>query len=706
MPRFLLLVLFYFLSALWLQAQNKIDSLFNWIVAHPDSCITPIWQLQPECKAFPADQLLSHANKFTKALQHSKAVNKIEVYKFFGAVCWEKGMFKESLSFFNQAINLADASGNPKEVGSCHMMLAENFMENEMYVNALDRAYKAREAFSETNNKFLEARAYCKAAVIGFRAGNYMLSIEEITRALQLYEQLNPADFTHNDSLSFMNAYNTCGLVHGALKEYEKAIACYDKAEKMASLLNNSFWIALINGNKGNIFYNQGKIDEALRALLVDFRVSISFREWSSAISTGNFLSNLYIQQGKWDKAKYYLDTTAVLLSKYKVLKNAKAGYWSHAAKYFQHFGDYQKAYEAMRQNNLIRDSMDFEHQVLSLARIKASYDIQQKQGQIDLLTAENKLHAQQLANKNIMVTASIVSVLLVFALAFTLYRSYRQKQRDNLLLAEKNDKINAINGELRMYTETLSIQNLMIQKINGELEHQVKKRTKQLEDANSELDMFLYSASHDIRRPITTLLGLSNLARHSPKEAELTQIFDKVIDTASSMDSMLYKLQMVYELNRPLGSGSDVFIGEVINNVYIKFAKTMKKYGIDFHVQISENIHFSADERLVAIIFQNLIENAIMFRAQDNRRPYIEITAEQRHDQVIFVVSDNGIGIEPEYLERIFDLHFRATELSKGNGLGLYLVKKAVTLLEGKIEVTSEHGEGSNFVMHFPADT
>jgi signal transduction histidine kinase len=284
------------------------------------------------------------------------------------------------------------------------------------------------------------------------------------------------------------------------------------------------------------------------------------------------------------------------------------------------------------------------------------------------------------------------------------IFRNYQMKKKDNELLLSRNNEIKSINEELRTYADTLASQNQTIQKMNEDLELRVKKRTHELEEINSELDMFLYRASHDIRRPITTLLGLSNLANVTLKDTSAVQMFDKVTETAWHMDRMLHKLQMVYALNRPLGTGTPIGLKDAIRNVLDKFSAEMKKIGMDYVLAVPDAISLAGDESLYSIIFQNLIENAIIFRKSDElEKPHLWFEVVSLEDQVMVKIRDNGIGIENNYIEKIFDLHFRGTALSRGNGLGLYLVKKALLLLKGRIEVVSEYGVGSNFIIYFP---
>jgi signal transduction histidine kinase len=105
----------------------------------------------------------------------------------------------------------------------------------------------------------------------------------------------------------------------------------------------------------------------------------------------------------------------------------------------------------------------------------------------------------------------------------------------------------------------------------------------------------------------------------------------------------------------------------------------------------------------MIRIIIENLLENAIHFRRREGARVTLRMYQQDRH--IVIEVIDNGQGIDSQYFGQIFDMYFRGNERSKGNGLGLYIVKKAVEKLNGSVTVTSEMGEGSMFKVFLPIE-
>jgi signal transduction histidine kinase len=705
MPRFVLLVFFFLLIRQVSGQSSRIDSLIQVIAAEPDTTTQAKSVLVNEYQRLNRGELLREVKRATSLLNTLEGKAKVVLYGIVGAECWGEQLFTEALSFYNESIDAAIEGNYLFDAAQGHLSLADRFMSSEMYAEALERAYKARELFHSINNLYWEARTHSVAGTIAYRAGNYNLCAEEISKSLAIYRLLDHSHFTRGDSTELMSTYNTSGLTYAQLKDYKKAMASFAAAEQIAIATNNTFWVGLINGNKSDIYYAQGQYDKAIQALKFDFYESINQREWSSAIVAALHLSRVSMKKEDWNDATHFLDTAKILMTNHPTLsKSARASYWEGIASLQAHRGNHKAAYDALLIFKALHDSIDVERQAMNLARITTAHEIQLKQAQIELLTAENKLRSQQVFNRNVVVASILGGVFLLLGWLLTMYRSVQTKKKDNKLLAEQNDEINTMNEELKSYSETLAQQNLTIQKMNEDLEFQVDRRTHELQEANAELDTFLYRASHDIRRPITSLLGLAHLSRFANTDAERNELFEKVVNTAATMDNMLTKMQKVYELNHPGTDRYQISIKQAVLNAFAKFAKFLEKSGMSHSLRMDNSLSFEADENLLNVILHNLIENAIVFRkVAGPEKPQIWIDVEQLGNKVVIKCRDNGIGIENKYLDNIFESHFRGTELSTGIGLGLYLVKRAVSALRGHIEVLSEYGVSTTFIVYLP---
>jgi signal transduction histidine kinase len=213
----------------------------------------------------------------------------------------------------------------------------------------------------------------------------------------------------------------------------------------------------------------------------------------------------------------------------------------------------------------------------------------------------------------------------------------------------------------------------------------------------NKELDTYLYRASHDVRRPILTIIGLVKIAEFTPCPSEQSDIRQKITSTALLMDKMLDKLKMVYGLRAPIELQNFNF------SLYLSdLVETMQKLypATQFQLQTSDNIWLFSDIRFVDMVFLNIVENACIFNDANSS---IHISFEEDEKFISVNIEDNGIGIPEEYKYEIFEAYTRLSEKSVGSGIGLYIVSKALSKIGGNVRFNSRVDEGSIFKVKLP---
>ncbi len=287
-----------------------------------------------------------------------------------------------------------------------------------------------------------------------------------------------------------------------------------------------------------------------------------------------------------------------------------------------------------------------------------------------------------------------------VFFAACTLYLAAERRrtvQRKDLEIAGKSQ-------ELLLIQEQVNQTNEELMAINANLESIVEERTLKLSKVNCELDMFLYRSSHDLRRPVTTLMGLVEVSKLGFDENMAKSLFSKINDTAVHMDTMLEKFFMINTINHESTEIGEVNFEEILDSV--QQSSLVHNYAgqVQFDVVVEPGIRMVADPQLITFILKNLIDNAIVFRCKDGKRqPVIRIEVRPVGTAVGISVHDNGIGIAEANLSDIFTLFYRGSEASKGNGLGLYVVRKAIEKLNGNITVSSRLNEFTCFHITLP---
>jgi signal transduction histidine kinase/HAMP domain-containing protein len=236
-------------------------------------------------------------------------------------------------------------------------------------------------------------------------------------------------------------------------------------------------------------------------------------------------------------------------------------------------------------------------------------------------------------------------------------------------------------------------------------LEQEKDKYTKELAEKNIELERFTYTVSHDLKSPLVTIKTFLGYLPQDMTAADKQRVEKDLLFMNNAADKMGLLLQELLEMSR---------IGRIINPpVKITFAELIKEAisivagsiadrGVKVQVG-GESVTLYGDRSRLTEIWQNLLENAVKFIG-DRSSPQIDIGVERHGSETVFFVRDNGIGIDPQYQSKIFNLFEKIEAKTEGTGMGLAIVKRIVELYQGRIWVESKGlGQGTSFFFTLP---
>jgi signal transduction histidine kinase len=626
-----------------------------------------------------------------------------------------RGNFPKALTYGIEALELTNTYSYPPqqvklltEVGSIYLKLSEYDLANRYFFQALK--------LSEQHNLVLEtARLYIQLAWIYKDQGNYKLALDYTNQAQAICKRIG-------DKYGMASCHNVRGLVFYLQKKYPESIEEHEQAKKIRQEIQYNEGVAASIFNMSLVYVDQKNIEKALslqkEAVAIEEAIGNSF---TIGISY-NYIAELLIMKGRLDEAEVYLNKThrLALQTQSKLLLRNNANFF---ADLYEAKHDYKKALEYRKQYQILNDSIYSSASAGKLAEMQALYQLEKKDQQIQLLNNEKALHESQLEVQEsklrfqfLIIASASVGLVLISIVLYSTYRNAKRMRKLNREISEQNEEIQAQseelsesnstlttlnaqiiekNEEIQAQSEELTEANQTISQINRSLEDKVEARTIELKQAYKELDTFFYRSSHDFRRPLTTFMGLAEVAKITIKDPNALELFSKVNDTAHYLDKMLVKLQSISDVGGQELVYKEVFLKEIFDTVCDGFRESLQRKGIKTFCEIELKETFYSYPALLRIIIENLVENSIFFSATD---PIIRFKAYSSGGEVVMEVHDNGEGIPVEYQDRMFEMYFRANERSKGNGLGLYIVRKAVDKLGGIITVQSELHRGTSF--------
>ncbi len=235
--------------------------------------------------------------------------------------------------------------------------------------------------------------------------------------------------------------------------------------------------------------------------------------------------------------------------------------------------------------------------------------------------------------------------------------------------------------------------------------ERTLRKQNEELVKINKELDNFVYSVSHNLRAPLMSVLGLINLVQLEFKDNDgaVGEYFQMMQHSIHRLDDTLKEILDYSRNARSPLNREQVDITRMVEGTFTRLEYMEDATRVSKSVEVRGAVPFFTDAYRLSVIINNLVSNAIKYRDLQKDRHILEVKVNVTEKELELTFSDNGIGISKEYLPRIFDMFFRATERSEGAGLGLYIVRETVDKLRGSMAVQSELGQGSEFKITLP---
>lgn len=237
--------------------------------------------------------------------------------------------------------------------------------------------------------------------------------------------------------------------------------------------------------------------------------------------------------------------------------------------------------------------------------------------------------------------------------------------------------------------------------------EKHLKESIQELERSNQELEQFAYVSSHDLQEPLRTIASFTQLLERRYKgqlDADADEFMDYIVEAAVRMKAQIEGLLEYSRVGTKGEKFKPVNMNKIVNQTIQSLNTSIKE--VNANIKVDELPEVMGDENQLQRAFQNLISNAIKFKKQEEPlKIHIFANKNEKNKEYVFSVQDNGIGIEEQYLERIFTIFQRlhTRDVYEGTGIGLSVVKRIIERHGGRVWVESEFGVGSTFYFTIP---
>ena len=236
-------------------------------------------------------------------------------------------------------------------------------------------------------------------------------------------------------------------------------------------------------------------------------------------------------------------------------------------------------------------------------------------------------------------------------------------------------------------------------------VEEVLSRNNAELQKTNAELDRFVYSASHDLRAPLKSMLGLIGIINEDldPSDEMQQECISMLNKSVIKLDNFIEDILHYSRNSRAEIEKDEIRFEELVQETRgsLNFMGGAKK--LNLMAEINQDRQFVSDKRRISVVLNNLLSNAIKYSDPSKNNSFIKIIVDCSSQSTVIEIQDNGIGIAEKDIDKIFEMFYRATVSSTGSGLGLYILKESLDKLGGKISVESKLNEGTKFTVEIP---
>jgi len=227
-----------------------------------------------------------------------------------------------------------------------------------------------------------------------------------------------------------------------------------------------------------------------------------------------------------------------------------------------------------------------------------------------------------------------------------------------------------------------------------------LRNKVNELEKTNDELNHFIYSISHELRAPLVSVMGIVNLVKMEDLYHSSGEYWGLIENCSNKLDYYIQKTLQYHKNNKTQSEQSFIEFKPIVTELIELYSYANKD--TRFTVEVNQPVPFKSDLFRIEVIMGNLISNAIKYQKSSEVNKKVNISIDVSHEFAEIIITDNGVGILTEHLEKIFTQFFKSKN-HHGSGLGLFIVKEALNKINGRIAVNSNVDHGTTFKITIP---
>ncbi|MEM7655723.1 MAG: tetratricopeptide repeat protein [Bacteroidota bacterium] len=587
-------------------------------------------------------------------------------YSYLGMSQDMQGYARPAVEYWGKALEIFQGLKDTLRIGRTLRNLGQGYEGVGDMDQAIDMQTQSLRIKEQLRDTVGIASSYKDIAFIYEKLKDYESALEYFEKSMVLYEQLGDRDGVASVKLGQ-------GAIYGDLDQRDKELQVLQEALAIDEEINDQVGIAAVLTNLGNHYYETDQLELAEAYHLRSLRLSEKIgRKWGVASSYNN-LGNVYKSQQDIPKSIIFHEKSFDISKEADIAIGMMYGAGSLSESY-RLVGRYKEAIEMFELFIQMKDSIEGEETQRAVMRQDVEYQYE-KQALADSLAFEKQQaiaelnYQRQLSRRNYWLFGGLGLAVLAF-LFFRYRQQLRSKEKDLALQRER-------------------------------------ERKEQLDELNQLKSRFFANISHEFRTPLTLVLGQNQQLQAELDDPRLDARFDRIDRNGRRLMELV---NQVLDLSK-LEAGNMEWKQETVDLIpFLKNALfSFESLAEQQQQQLSldheeESLLMVADPEKLERVFFNLLSNALKFTPKGGQ---IQLSIQRTDAEAVIGVQDTGLGIAPEEIDQIFDRFYQASNggqpANPGTGIGLALAKELVELHQGRMEVSSTLGEGTEFLVFLP---
>jgi len=656
----------------------------------------------------------------SRSLKLAEEINdpglEIKPLEILGYTCRRLDNYEKSIKYYSKLLEIYKANNNEieeantlKEIGYSYFHWSKYIEANTKYEEALE-IYKKHQYFEgiagvlrgiaailvhwgeydEALNynhealKFWEEIGDKKEMALSYNSiGTLYQELDSLNRASEYYYKSLEIFEELGSNWDIVNMTLHIGDIYLQKQFYDKALEYYFRADSIGKQVGNKKLKSITLSNIGEAYNLKGDYIKALDYQQKALKLKKEIGDKKRLTITYTEMGIIYYNVGDYPIALKYLnkglDIAKEINFKYQTNKCYKS-----LSEVYNIIGNYKKALEYYKLYLEGFEQIHSEESKHTIAELQAIYQIEKKNKENERLRHNEQLNTVQIKNQQLIIGFVLFILIGSFILSIVFHSRYKQNQKLNIQLTLKNKEIE-------------------------QQQENVHKLNTELKEVNATKDKFFSILAHDLKNPFNSLIVLTSLLLEefdTFTQEERKQFIRQIKDSSENTFALLQNLLewASTQTGKTKLMKEKIDLSEILEEIITLLKPTANNKKISIYSNIPGNTFVYADKNMVLTVFLNLVSNAVKFTPNNGK---VEIKSIVENQHIKIQVEDNGVGISPENMKKLFRLdqkiQTKGTDKETGTGLGLILCKEFVEKNNGKIWAESKEGKGSRFYFSLP---